>query len=450
MSVFFRIALFVSDLIFLNLAIILSYSVFHIKLLGEDRVNGIYLFIYSNLAWLFLIVVSNPYSYSRNWAVSRILKNQASFIFIHLMVVASLIFFFRKNYDPLQIGVIYLVFVPAFFIWKLWMLSIFNTFTKANRIVKNIIIIGQGELARDVRRYFLIHRDLHCRFLGLFEPSLNVLPLEQIEKFCKEQKVEEIYCCLPNVDNGELRKLVDYGLNALIRVKLVEDYQPFQQRSLGLEQYGQIPVLNITIIPLDDWNNQMLKRIFDLFFSITVIIAILSWLLPLVTLAIKLDSRGPVFFRQRRNGINNKPFDCIKFRTMYVNPDANQKQATKDDTRITRIGSFLRKSSLDEFPQFFNVLQGSMSIVGPRPHMIRHNEEYGKIIAKFMGRHYIRPGITGLAQSMGYRGETKNLIDMRNRVKLDRFYIENWSFILDMKIIISTVLSLFTGSEKAF
>jgi lipopolysaccharide/colanic/teichoic acid biosynthesis glycosyltransferase len=135
---------------------------------------------------------------------------------------------------------------------------------------------------------------------------------------------------------------------------------------------------------------------------------------------------------------------------MQINSDANLKQATRGDSRITRTGSFLRKTSLDELPQFFNVFIGNMSVVGPRPHMLRHTEEYSKLIEKFLGRHYIKPGITGLAQVMGYRGETKHLFEMKNRVTLDRFYIENWSFMLDIKIVYLTIISLIRGSEKAY
>jgi lipopolysaccharide/colanic/teichoic acid biosynthesis glycosyltransferase len=172
--------------------------------------------------------------------------------------------------------------------------------------------------------------------------------------------------------------------------------------------------------------------------------------MPVIALLNKLDSRGPVLFKQKRTGKRNVEFWCLKFRTMYVNDEADMKQATKNDSRITRIGSFLRRTSLDEFPQFFNVLSGSMSIVGPRPHMLKHTAHYSRLIEKFMGRHYIKPGITGLAQAKCYRGETNTHHAMRGRVKLDRFYIENWSFILDLKIVIATVISLAKGDQQAY
>lgn len=449
MSVLLRVAFFVGDLIFLNLSIVFSYTLFDVKLIGQERVNSIYLFIFSNLAWLFLIVVSNPYNFSKNWGISKVFKSQSSFIFIHLLVVASLIFFFKKNYSPLQIGVMYFLFFPIFFLWKLSLLYLFSVFTKKSVLAKNVIIVGQGDLAREVRKYFLIHRELRYRFMGFFENKSDGLPLEKIQEFCTEKKVHEIYCCLPSINNHDLKKLIEFGLDALIRVKLVAD-RPFQQKSLELEHYDHIPVISITTIPLDDLRNQILKRLFDFGFSLTVTIAILSWLVPIIALAIKLDSPGPVFFRQKRTGLDNKPFNCVKFRTMAINEEADTKQATKDDSRITRLGSFLRKSSLDEIPQFFNVLMGEMSLIGPRPHPLKLNEKFHPTVQQLMSRHYVKPGITGLAQSMGYRGETRDLNDMRNRVKLDRFYIENWSFLLDIKIIALTVISLLRGSEKAY
>jgi len=179
-------------------------------------------------------------------------------------------------------------------------------------------------------------------------------------------------------------------------------------------------------------------------------IAIFSWLYPLVALLIKLDSKGPVLFKQYRTGKGNNDFMCYKFRTMHINNHVESKQATKDDNRITRFGKFLRKSSIDELPQFFNVLKGNMSVVGPRPHMSSHTREYSRRIEKFMSRHFVKPGITGLAQAKGFRGETRDLVHMKNRVKLDRFYVENWSLLFDLKIILLTTVSLYKEREKAY
>ena len=176
----------------------------------------------------------------------------------------------------------------------------------------------------------------------------------------------------------------------------------------------------------------------------------MSWLVPLIALLIKLDSKGPVFFRQKRSGKNNHNFYCFKFRTMRVNGEADIVQASRNDSRITRIGAFLRRTSLDELPQFYNVLRGEMSVVGPRPHMINHTIEFSEKIDNFWQRQSVQPGITGLAQAKGYRGETNTALKLKNRIKLDRFYVDNWSFLFDIRIIILTVFSLLERNENAY
>jgi len=196
--------------------------------------------------------------------------------------------------------------------------------------------------------------------------------------------------------------------------------------------------------------NQVVKRVFDMLFASAIIVFVLSWLTPIIAALIKLESRGPVFFKQSRNGFNYKEFYCYKFRSMTPNDDAHLKQATKGDMRITKIGAFIRKTSIDELPQFFNVLFGDMSVVGPRPHMVSHTNIYARKVDKFMVRHFVKPGITGLAQVSGMRGEIEEDKDIINRVKYDIFYIENWSILLDLKIVIQTFLNVVKGEDKAY
>jgi len=203
-------------------------------------------------------------------------------------------------------------------------------------------------------------------------------------------------------------------------------------------------------IPLDKSLNKIIKRIFDIFFASFIILGLLSWLTPLLAIFIKMESKGPIFFKQKRNGLNYKEFNCYKFRSMRPNEIADLEQVSKNDPRITRIGRFIRKTSIDELPQFFNVLLGDMSVVGPRPHMVSHTEMYARSVDKFMVRHFIKPGITGLAQTNGYRGEVENNYDIINRVKYDIFYLENWSLLLDLKIIFLTVYNAVKGDEKAY
>ncbi|WP_339922637.1 sugar transferase [uncultured Cyclobacterium sp.] len=208
--------------------------------------------------------------------------------------------------------------------------------------------------------------------------------------------------------------------------------------------------LKIFPVAMFDESQQMIKRIFDVTLSLGLTVFVFSWLFPLIGIIIKLTSTGPVFFQQLRHGKDNVPFFCYKFRTMYINDQADTKQATKDDPRITWIGKFLRKSSMDELPQFLNVIKGEMSIVGPRPHAMPMNYKFSAEIDNFMFRHTVKPGITGLAQAKGFRGETKDFYDIYSRCKLDIFYVNNWSPMLDIKIIVWTVFSMLLDKGKAY
>jgi undecaprenyl-phosphate galactose phosphotransferase/putative colanic acid biosynthesis UDP-glucose lipid carrier transferase len=202
--------------------------------------------------------------------------------------------------------------------------------------------------------------------------------------------------------------------------------------------------------PLEAPINRLTKKAFDVVFSFFVIVGIFSWLFPVLMILVKLSSPGPIFFRQKRSGEDNRDFTCLKFRTMRVNQLADELQATAKDPRITKLGAFMRKTNLDELPQFFNVLWGNMSVVGPRPHMLKHTQEYSALIDNYLVRHFAKPGITGWAQVNGYRGETKELIEMKKRVEFDIWYIENWSFLLDLKIVWLTVRNMVKGEEKAY
>lgn len=218
---------------------------------------------------------------------------------------------------------------------------------------------------------------------------------------------------------------------------VIQDRQPIRAREK--KKVSSKKVLHSEFL---DVPQQKLKRVFDFFTSAFLFITLFSWLFPIIGLIIKLDSKGPVFFRQLRHGKDNIPFYCYKFRSMHLNEEADTKQATKNDSRITRVGGFLRKSSMDELPQFLNVLAGEMSIVGPRPHTIPMNVKFSEEIDNFMYRHTVKPGITGLAQAKGFRGETRDFYDINSRCKLDIFYVDNWSPILDFKIMVWTFVSL--------
>lgn len=211
-----------------------------------------------------------------------------------------------------------------------------------------------------------------------------------------------------------------------------------------------VPLLTVRREPLQAAYNRVLKRVFDIVFSLGVLLTIYPVMYVIVGILIKISSPGPILFKQKRTGIYGEEFNCYKFRTMRVNQQADLVQAREDDPRKTKIGDFMRRTNLDEFPQFVNVLVGDMSVVGPRPHMLKHTEQYSAIIDKYMVRHLVKPGLTGWAQVTGYRGETKTLEQMEGRVKRDVWYLENWSFFLDLKIIVVTVCNMFTGERNAY
>lgn len=233
-------------------------------------------------------------------------------------------------------------------------------------------------------------------------------------------------------------------------VKLNETIPQLLGRSVVYTTPDKIVERNARTYPLDNYWNKQLKRTFDMVLSATILLGVLSWLIPILAVLIKLTSKGPVFFVQPRTGYNNKTFLCWKLRSMHVNVQANTQQAVRSDSRITWIGKFIRKYSLDELPQFYNVLTGDMSIIGPRPHMLRHTEEYSKEVSTYLQRHAIKPGITGLSQVMGYRGEIANKQALNNRVRIDIFYLKKWNMMLDLLIIFRTAKLLVFGDKNAY
>lgn len=267
--------------------------------------------------------------------------------------------------------------------------------------------------------------------------------------FAAQNKVNTIYCSLAAVTPSQIHALKAYTAATGTTLKFIPDTALWPSKSYKIDYFEEQPFLYLQKTPLNNPVLRIMKRLFDIVFSLLVIIFVLSWLTPIIALLIKLESKGPAFFMQIRLGENGTEFWCYKFRSMKVN-NSEGKVTVKNDPRITRVGAFLRKSSLDEMPQFFNVLLGHMSVVGPRPKIWSHHNQYKDHIHKFMDRLNVKPGITGLAQVSGYRGEINSDAEMQNRIRYDVFYNENWSLLLDIRIIIQTVVNIFMGEEKAF
>jgi len=316
---------------------------------------------------------------------------------------------------------------------------------------RTVIIVGTGKSAVQIAEFFNDNPDYGYKLVKIFDfVGDNTAKIEDCTDYVLKNKIDEIYCSLSSLSNTQIDYFIDFADNNLKILKFIPDNNELFSRNLKLDYYGYIPILSLRNIPLDDVINQIVKRVFDICFSILIILFFLSWLTPFLAILIKLESSGPVFFRQRRNGLNYKEFNCFKFRSMNLNEIADLEQVSKNDPRITRVGKFIRKTSIDELPQFINVFLGDMSVVGPRPHMVSHTEMYAQKIDKFMVRHFIKPGITGLAQTNGYRGEVESDSDIINRVKYDIYYVENWSVLLDLKIIVATVVNAIRGEDKAY
>lgn len=330
-----------------------------------------------------------------------------------------------------------------------------KTYRIAGKNYRNVIVFGEREVAKNLAKLFKEKSDLGYRFFGYFSNSEKkseqyLGKFKEGFAFAIENKIDEFYCETGTLNEKRLNKLREFATNNNIEIRLIPETKAIYSKKFVLEHYGTLPVLKQQKLPFEKLETHIIKRVFDVLFSIIICLTILSWLLPVLFFLVKIDSKGPLFFKQKRDGVNGKQFFCYKIRSMKVHEPTNKSATSKNDERITRIGRILRKTSIDEFPQFFNVLRGDMSVVGPRPHISEQTIKYKKQIDNYLVRNSVKPGITGLAQVNGYRGEVIEKADINNRVKFDIFYIENWSFLLDFKIIIETVFNIFKGDEKAY
>lgn len=427
-----------------------------------------------------LISPSNEYLYfifSLNilWIVSAFLKNiyheryivsfeqfskvsMQAFIYFVLLVTIYLFFFRMLLLSRIFIIVVLSSILIVLLINRFIYLVIYQYFKKKDWLMSKIVIIGYNSLSKKLVEY-LDEDGINKEILGFCEEYENINELTRYPilsnvsdalAVCKKFGATEIYSTIAPEQNKSLYQLIQSADENCIRFKIVPDLGFFFKKKMHIDYLKEIPLISLRKEPLEDLGNRIKKKIFDMVVSSFVIIFILSWMIPIVGLLIWLESRGPVFFAQRRTGRNNHDFLCLKFRSMQVNKRSDLEQATKNDIRVTRIGKFLRRTSLDEFPQFINVLRGDMSLVGPRPHMLKHTSEYSRLIGQYMVRQFLKPGITGWAQVNGFRGETQTVMQMQNRVEHDLWYLENWSLFLDLKIIVMTVFNAIKGDKKAF
>ena len=436
----------IGDLFLLNFAFF-SLNYLNGIILNE---NTLIQYLYINLFWVVSASLLKTYGPIRVKRITEVLNILFRTCFLHILLIFSFIVVLKQELKDQKLFILeYLIFIVFIVSWRI----VFIYFLKVNRERgynnTRVVIAGGGKEGRDIYDFFSNHPEYGYKCLGFFDDNIQhpnrLGTLKELEKYVLENKVYEIYCSISNIGYIKLQELISFADNNLIRLKIIPDFSSIGNYKVNITFYDNIPVLSIRDFLLESYLNRLLKRSFDIVFSFFVIITIFPWLFPIIAIAIKLSSKGPVFFRQKRSGRYNKSFVCYKFRTMTVNSLADELQATQNDNRVTSVGKFLRSKSLDELPQFWNVLIGNMSVVGPRPHMLSHTHKYSREIDKFMLRHFVKSGVTGLAQIKGLRGETKTLDQMETRVQLDIWYIENWTFYLDLNIIINTVIELFRG-----
>jgi len=449
---------FAGDLLFINLAFVLTYYIKFETFLFSDKYK--FLLLIFNFIWTLTAFLLKLYDIKNVKRLDKVLFNLSKVAVINGVALSGILFSLKAStFSREHLYATYAFAFGAVLLWRIVALRLIFLFRKSGFNYKRVVLIGGGNVAKQLYKY--IHKDdgYGIRLLAIFaenEISFQVKEgvkkggFDQLEEFAIKNDIDEIYYTLPLTYTAKIKAFISFADKNMIRFKIIPDFRGFPFKRVNIDFFEDVPVITFRQEPLTDIVNQMLKRTFDIIFSLLVIVLLLSWLYPIIGILIKLSSKGPVLFKQVRSGLNNEEFMCYKFRSMAQNKDADNKQATKGDARITKIGFFLRKSSMDELPQFFNVLMGDMSVVGPRPHMILHTEEYSALIGKYMVRQLVKPGITGAAQVKGYRGETKELKDMEGRVRADVWYIENWSLALDINLIALTVWNVIKGDEKAF
>lgn len=431
----------------IDLLIVSSTSYF---LLSQSILDIVFIILF----WIILSFLISIYAIYRFTKLIKII----SLFFRQTILLTLLIFTYYYLRETMvskeSIINFFLVLLFSIIGWRVFLFVFFKKYrviTGSNNIYT--VIIGDNVSTKKLASFFNNSPEYGYRFKGFFSDSENPNKTGTIEEsfsYILDEKVNEVYCSIKELNDNQIKRFIRFCEANMKVLKFVPDDKELFSKNLQLDYYDVSPIISLRKIPLEDPIKYLFKRTFDIIFSSLVIVLLLSWLIPIIALLIKLESRGAVFFKQYRYGADFDLFLCYKFRSMTPNKESDSTQASKNDARVTRIGKFIRRTSLDELPQFFNVLFGEMSVVGPRPLLMSHTDDYKDKINKFMVRHNVKPGITGLAQVSGYRGNIASDSDMQNRVRYDIFYIENWSLLLDINIIIQTIINVFRGEEKAY
>jgi putative colanic acid biosynthesis UDP-glucose lipid carrier transferase len=456
---YLQITLIVLDIIILNLA----YFFCKILILKHTKSYSLnayaFYWIISNSFWFFLSFFLRTYAYKVILSFDVFTKRTLQVYLVWIILIMFYLYFSRElNVSRLFIVSTFIVFLVGLLINRFIYLGLNKYFKNSGYLINKVIILGYNETAKKLARHFEEDR-LNTKLIGYIDNEENIHELSHYPilvgvqntlQIAKQLNIQEIFSTITPEQNKSIYSLMHQSEKECIRFKIVPNLSMFITREVHIEYFGELPILSLRSEPLDDVGNRIKKRCLDLLISICVIMLVLSWLIPILGLLIFLESKGPIFFKQLRTGKDKKTFYCLKFRSMRSNAEAHIKQATQNDSRITKIGRFIRKTSLDEFPQFINVFRGEMSIVGPRPHMVKHTSDYSLLVQDYMVRQFIKPGITGWAQINGYRGEITNPEQIKMRVNKDLWYLENWTLWLDLQIIFLTLYYICKGDKNAF
>jgi putative colanic acid biosynthesis UDP-glucose lipid carrier transferase len=444
---------------------LLALNLVHLMLIGSmHRIPGIagpeyiLLFIVANMLWLISSYSTALYIDGSNPSFEKFTKRTVKCLVLFFIGMVLFIFFYHYPFSRLFVLVSFGSFSGIILVSRAFLIAGSFYVNKVSKVGRKIVIVGYNEVARKLAANFTMQNG-NMMVEGFFEDresvnELSMLPIigniDECVSYAVKNNINEIYSTISPERNTSIYEMAHKAERSLIRFRFVPDFKLYVNRVTHMEYLDEFPILSLRSEPLEDVTNGVKKRVFDILFSLTVIVFVLSWLVPLIAILIKLNSKGPVFFVQMRSGKDNKHFPCFKFRTLSVNGDANTRQVTRDDARITTLGKILRKTNLDELPQFFNVLMGDMSVVGPRPHMLLHTETFSKILEEYMIRHFVKPGVTGWAQVKGFRGEISKEEQLRKRIEHDIWYMENWSLWLDMRIILMTLFVTAKGDKNAY
>ncbi len=444
------------DLILLNVAFIVSGILAQSWEILLQKNYMFLLLIILNFSWYFSTNVLGLYEdiYLREYIHHFINLLKGSFFII--LITIAFIFFVKENLFTRNFIIYFSIIL--FFSVNIWTI-IFRKFLKFLRrkglSVRKLMIIGKDEIANKFKREVCDVPGFGYKFLGYIgEDDDKLSDTKKFEELLIANQVEDLVVALSENKFNYLENIIRTCNKNAVKVHLIPNYFNFLSDRFHISSLGNFPIITARAEPLEEASRRFLKRIFDVVFSCLVVILVFPWMLPIISLLIKVDSKGKVFFYQDRIGARNKKFRLIKFRTMFENTSTKEFIATKpNDERITKIGRFLRKYNIDELPQFINVILGHMSVVGPRPHAIPYQMKYAKYFEEIKLRHNVKPGITGWAQIHGLRGdvevEEENKKRTLQRIKFDLWYIENWSFKLDLQIILITVWQMISGKTNA-